>query len=79
MISQSLGLLSKEDQSRRKERIKFWEGKGMQGQELGEGVHTPSPGGTFQQKAEVMRGRGKVGPNPSVAQRADNTGNQSTE
>lgn len=51
----------------------------MQRQELGEGVHTPSPGGTFQQKAEDMRGRGKVEPNPSVAQRADITGNQSTE
>lgn len=37
----------------------------MQRQELGKGVHTPSPGGTFQQKAEVMRGREKVAPNSS--------------
>lgn len=36
----------------------------MQRQELGKGVRTPSPGGTFQLKAEVTGGQERSDPTP---------------
>lgn len=52
----------------------------MQRQELGKGVHAPSPGAhSSKREQKSLEAGGKVGPNPSGAQRADITGNKSIE